>query len=356
MRNTNQLVPRRGGFTLIELIVVIGIILVIAALGAAFAPTISDSQNLTRSVDNLEQWLLTAKMRAKRDGLATGIRFIPPDPLNPTVGPFSEFQYIQQPDAMTGGTIVFVPNGSNPPAGAAAFQVLPAGTLYVTGGICLGATANTATGVAQVQFGNVDFFGGHALPVQYLVQPGDYLELRDGGVYLIGQAVATPSNPTQSTILQLGGNVAGTVVATQYDLSVSVSSPTTNYRILRQPRILIGEPPLTMPTNMVVDMNAIPGTTMTSNVVAGPSGYLEILFSPSGAVVGTNAGSGKILLCVRDSTDLSYTDPITNLQTYDPNKAGIVGVQCRTGFIGAYSVAPGADPFYYAEEGRSSGL
>jgi hypothetical protein len=287
-------------------------------------------------------------MRAKRDGLATGIRFIPdPNDLNPInpnqslSGTYSQFQYIQQPDPLSGGTVVFVATGNNPPAGAVLFQpVPPIGNLFLTGGICLSATTNPATNLAQVQFGNVDFFGGQTSPTQFLVQSGDYLELRDAGVFLIGQAVGGTANPTLGTTLQLAG--------TQYDLSVTslVSSPTTNYRILRQPRLLIGEPPLTMPTNMVVDMNAIPGTAMTSNVVAGPSGFLEILFSPSGAVVGTNAGSGKLLLYVHDSTDL----------TQDINKAGIVGVQCRTGFIGAYSVAPGADPFFYAEEGRSSGL
>ncbi len=336
MRNTNQLVHRRGGFTLVELIVVIGIILVIAALGAAFAPNVSDSQNMTRAVDNLEQWLLTAKMRAKRDGLATGIRFIP-DPNNPTSGLYSEFQNIQQPEPLTGGNLVFVATGTNQPTGAVLFQQLgPIGNLFVTGGVCTLATA-LPSGLVQVQFANVDFTGGHALPPQYLVQPGDYLELRDGGVYLISQV--QPSPPAPGTILQLAG--------TSYDKTITVPSPTTNYRILRQPRILIGEPPLTLPNNMVVDMNTIPGTLVSSNVVQGTSGYYEILFSPSGAVVGTNAGSGKLLIYVHDSTDLSQD--ITN-------HAGLVGVQCRTGFIGAYSVAPGNDPFYYAEEGRSSGL
>jgi prepilin-type N-terminal cleavage/methylation domain-containing protein len=368
MYSAKQIVNRRGGFTLVELIVVIGIILVIAALAAAFAPSVADSQNLTRSVDQLEQWLLTAKMRAKRDGLATGIRFIP-DPNNP--GLYAEFQYIQQPDPLSGGSIIFVPTGSQPPAGATPFPTvtpLPNGSLFLTGGILTNATGGT------VSFGNVDFsLGGTPMLSQWLVQPGDYLEVRDSGVYLIATPVPTPGtmqlrlgSTIQTPYFSIPSPGNPPVFLSPYENSLApalptpspITSPTTNYRILRQPRILIGEPPLQLPTNMVVDTSIIPqtiipgNTTATwSNVAAGPSTYLEILFSPSGAIVGTNAGNGKILMTIRDSTDL----------TQDINRMGIVAVQARTGFIGAYGMAPGAgtlnyDPFYFAESGRESGL
>ena len=70
------------------------------------------------------------------------------------------------------------------------------------------------------------------------------------------------------------------------------------------------------------------------------------LFSPTGAVVGANAGNSKLFLFIHDVT----------MNPFDINKTGIVSVQTRTGFIGAYSVAPGADPFFFAESGRESGL
>ncbi|HWG42215.1 MAG TPA: prepilin-type N-terminal cleavage/methylation domain-containing protein [Gemmataceae bacterium] len=293
---TKKTVNRRHAFTLIEMLVVIGIILVIAALAAAFAPRVSDSQNLTRAVDNLEQWLLTAKMRAKRDQLATGIRLVqlPGD----AAGNFSQVQYIQQPDPLSGA-----PGG---------------GFIQSAGG-------------GTVMFGNVDFtMGGNAL----LVQPGDYLEVRGGGVYQIG-------NVTGPSSLQLSNPTPGS-----YDSNLTITTATTNYRILRQGRILIGEAPVNLPNNFAIDFNVIPGTSVAgSNAVANPSGTaIDILFSPTGAVVGTNAGSGKVYLYVHDITQA------------DPNIAGIVGIQCRTGFIGAYSVAPGGDPFAFAESGRESGL
>jgi type II secretory pathway pseudopilin PulG len=324
---------RRPAFTLIELIVVISIIIVIAALGAAFAPRVTDSQNLTRSVDQLEQWLLTAKMRAKRDGLATGIRFIE-DPNNPGIrfiedpnnpGMYSQFQYIQQPERLSGGSVVFA---TTPPAGAMPW---PAAPVYLTGGACLQATGN------QVQFANVDFTAGNLTVDQYLVQQGDYLELLGGGIYYIS-AVVPPNK------LALGGSIYDNALS--FNPTGAQAGATTNYRILRQPRILNGEDPLQLPNNYAVDL------AMSANVPRRPlygapnGGYYEILFSPSGAVVGQGTTSGKILLYVHDYTQT----PV------DPGKSGVVAVQTRTGYIGAYNAGPPTAPYIYAEEGRSSGL
>ncbi|MGH7226137.1 MAG: prepilin-type N-terminal cleavage/methylation domain-containing protein, partial [Gemmataceae bacterium] len=97
---TKKIAKQRDAFTLVEMLVVIAVILAISALAAAFAPRVNDNQNLSRAVDNLEQWLLTAKMRAKRDGLATGVRFIQVQ--GDLAGTYSQLQYIQQPDSLSG--------------------------------------------------------------------------------------------------------------------------------------------------------------------------------------------------------------------------------------------------------------
>ena len=196
----------RQAFTLIEMLVVIVIIVVLASLAAAFMPRVQDSTTLSNGMDQLSQWLLTAKMRTKRDGLASGIRLIPD--VNNMV---TQFQYIQQPD---------------PLAGVAANAT---GTLPVTCG------QPAATAGTTVTFTNADFsLGGlpqyepiTGLP-QWLVQIGDYLELRDsGGIHAIVGVTAT-------TV---------TVSANQVIVPTGTAYPwtTSNYRILRQPRPLIGE-------------------------------------------------------------------------------------------------------------------
>ncbi len=322
MYKTIKIADRRNAFTLMEMLVAITIIVVLAALAAAFAPRIDDNQKLSRAVDNLEQWLLTAKMRARRDGLATGLRFVQAPGDASRI--YSQFQYIQQPEPLTGGYCA----GGSTAALSPPYYQYPSGTgNYYLGGLLTSATAGTVT------FQGVDFtLGGTPLWNQWLVQPGDYLEINGGGVYYI-QSVTGP------TTLQLGSS--------PYDLALNITSPTTNYRIIRQPRILIGEEPLTLPNNYAANFGNIPGTTSPGcNVLPGPSGNYEILFSPMGAVIGSNAGNPTIVISVWDTT----------MEVPDPNRVGIVGIQSRSGFIGAYGVSLSSNPFLFVQTARESGL
>src|SRR5688572_2733931 len=119
-----RVLRRRPGFTLVELIVVIALIIVIAALTVAvFNSGFISSQRVTGGADRIGTAMLIAKQRALRDRAPRGVRFhLTPDPRDPTVPPRSfvvtEFQYIEQPDAWspnpaaagnaTGGRIVIV--------------------------------------------------------------------------------------------------------------------------------------------------------------------------------------------------------------------------------------------------------
>ncbi len=408
MNTTKKIAVRRDAFTLIEMMVVIAIILALAALAAAFAPRVNENQKMTRAVDNLEQWLLTAKMRAKRDGLATGLRFIQAPGDAP--GTYSQFQYIQQPEPLLGGVCVGGP--PVPPPGT--YQYPPLTGNYYKGGIITSAANGTVTFYSVFLNGEwqgVDFSLGGIPPVdafgrqQWLVQTGDYLEINGGGVFSIW-GVVVPATGSPANTLVLGGlysptplaspppyfsqqwnpaaptMVVGTVGQTvippapgppqlwqsQYEQSLTIGAATTNYRIIRQPRILLGEEPLTLPNNyaVAVDLSnnnpAIPPTmtftnifnvldfavppNTTCNVTSGPSGFPEILFSPTGAVIGANAGKATLWISVWDTT----------MQPLDANFVGIVGIQSRSGFIGAYGVSFSGDPLYFVRTARESGL
>ena len=66
---------RRAVFTLVELLVVIALIIVLAALTAAVVQTgMLTSQKVVSAADRASGWLLIAKQRALRDGAPRGVR------------------------------------------------------------------------------------------------------------------------------------------------------------------------------------------------------------------------------------------------------------------------------------------
>src|SRR5437868_2093965 len=83
---------RRHGFTLVELLVVMGLLLVLAALAVMIIPSISNDQRATQGATQLQQWLEIAKQRAMRDRAPRGIRLVP----GSIAGQITELEYIEQ--------------------------------------------------------------------------------------------------------------------------------------------------------------------------------------------------------------------------------------------------------------------
>jgi prepilin-type N-terminal cleavage/methylation domain-containing protein len=306
--------PGRPAFTLVELLVVIGIILVLLVIGAAFLPGLQGNQKVQTGVDRLSQWLLIAKQRAKHDGLPTGLRFLPAG-----ASVYNTFQYVQQPDFLFG----------DPAVGNGCFTVP---NTPLTNPLTYGPKQ-------QVLFPpNTDFVGGD--PNNPLVQAGDYLELFGGGALYQIAGVTTAVNPVDTktyVALQLSANYTGATVPTA----------TTNWRIIRQPRPVVGEDVLTLPQDVVVDISNMPPpagstttTTWSQNVPTRTTGgvtYYEILFSPAGGVMGQVASSGKIVLWMRD---VNVPSPVQGDAPSMQGNPTLVSVQVRTGFIGSYPVVP----------------
>ncbi len=339
--------PCRPAFTLIELLVVIGLILLLAALAVAFYPDISTSNRSSTGASSLQGWLLIAKQRAKRDGLPTGIRFL----LFSSGGLLfcNQMVYVQQPDDFAVGRCTQV-------------------TRPVSG-------AMTATINVNLHFNQYSATNNED---QFDVQNGDYFELYGGGIVHQINSVTTASltaltpGTVQNTLLTMIPKSApypGTTTGTT-TLPTGGSSAGPNYRIIRQPRELVGEPVLTLPSNIAIDLNTFsagPPLVNYSNPpqrsnLGGSSSYTyrEIIFSPTGAVIGSgnqNPYDGQIYLWVRD---ISTIDIHTNPQLGYPT---IVAVETRTGYIGAYPIAyplslsvNNNDMFYYSKAARSPGL
>jgi prepilin-type N-terminal cleavage/methylation domain-containing protein len=288
--------PRRA-FTLIELLVVIGIVVVVAALGYIILPPLAGDYTSVRSVDLMSEWLLTAKQRAKRDNVPTGIRLVQ----DPNTQLYSQVVYVQQPYTLSG---------------------------TVTGGTCQPATkSNTA------RFLNVDFVGGAAAANQLdqaLVQPGDYLQVQSGTTHQVAR-------------VDVSGAITTVIL---FSHTLNVSHPTPNYLFYRQPRRLSGEDVKQLPGDFAVNLTVATSPPISLNVPQNPATkFYEIVFGPSGAVIGQGTLGGKIVLCLQDNAT------VTN-----PAPSSLIAIDTHTGFIQAHPVAPGTNPYAFVEDGRAGGL
>jgi type II secretory pathway pseudopilin PulG len=259
----------RAAFTLVELLVVIALIMVLAAIAVMW-------QRAARGASLLQGWLNIAKQRAMRDQQARGLR------LYVSNGIVTDCQYLDMPDDFSGGT--------------------------------LSATAGSTTATVTA-----DLSGGFAASALWPVQPGDYLLIQSTG--LVHQITAT--NPATNTI----------TLASALPYGVNA---TPNYKILRAPRAS-GEEKLSLPLNIGINVstNQLPPTGYAGSannvLTTNADGNIDILFGPSGSVIGDQGGTDMIILWVCD-TSLANTP-----WDGDPT---LITVYTRSGLVSAVPVDP----------------
>jgi prepilin-type N-terminal cleavage/methylation domain-containing protein len=283
---------RRAGFTLIELIVVITVIIILAGLALALLPTATDRQRATQGAGMLQGWLLIAKQRALRDQAPRGLRLVI-DPANPTI--VTQCQYIEQPDPMSGGQAM-----TNPAANA-------------------------------VTFTGVDLTGGFVNPGDQLVQPGDFFETPiNSGLPL--HRITAVTGPQALTVL---ANAANPLPAP------TLPAGTSSYRIVRAPRPATGDATLNLPKDIAIDLSL-------SQPGPGVMVPYDIVFSPQGALMRQGLGYGRIIMWVRDVSLDGLQGDQTLITVY--SRTGLIA-GCPANPVNNY-----ATPYTFTQDGRASGL
>jgi prepilin-type N-terminal cleavage/methylation domain-containing protein len=296
---------RRRGFTLIEMLVVILIILLLAGLVMAFMPGVSARQQSERGGIILRTALNQTKQNARRDNRAAGIRIIPNG--NFCTNP----QFIQKPDDLGGG-------------------IMQANGQFSTTALC-----QNANGVGQVTLTGGNLFGA--------VLAGDTIEVAGcGEPHIISQAngaVLTLNSPFLN-LAPINPNPQATQLQT------------AQYRIMRSPRLMMGEPPVALPQDVGIDVT-LGGVFSTGTLSAGgqPTSFAnagsgDILFSPSGQVVGAFTGCDAVVLWVRDTVVSTPTQGFPVL----------VVIYGKTGFITQQPVNPTGDAYLFVRNALSSGM
>src|SRR5262249_5782474 len=149
-----------------------------------------------------------------------------------------------------------------------------------------------------------DFSGGQdpAQPALWAVQIGDYIEFNGGGL------------PHQITA------VTATTLTLASPLLLDVPL-TGNYRIIRTPR-LAGDESQKLPDSVIIDLSTDTLNTLPRDPLTGT---IDILFAPSGAVIGRGTASESIYMWVRDE----------GLPLYEGDNT-IVVVYSRSGALAAH--------------------
>lgn len=288
----------RPAFTLVELLVVIGIIVIIATLGFLFLPNLDRNKGVPNAVTQVEGWVNLSKQQALRDGRPHGIRFI-----DDGGGVCTSLQYIEQPDPLTFGVAYTLDLVSDTTTGT-----------YV---------GNLKQGAANMPWDGV--------------VPGDLLQVSNK---LTGIAIIT--------------NVTGSVITLDRAIEgtgpVPVTLTNSDFKVIRSPRPLVGEPVLQMHKDVFIDLTqcspapvAPAGNAFTTPGAWTPTqtitGNIDLLFNANGQVA--HATGGRMCIWVKHK---------------ERNDRLLVTVYTRTGKITAHQVNDGGDPYSFTYDGSSPGL
>jgi prepilin-type N-terminal cleavage/methylation domain-containing protein len=334
----------RDGFTLVEMLVVIVMILVLAGLAVLIVPGFKDNSKVPRASDQLQGWLLVAKQRAVRDRAVRGLRLM----IDPAGNGVTQLQYVEQPDPITCGPISPIAVVSTSYGGTLTVPAWYSPTVPVLPTI---PTLPPPDPRGTVGVGAV-FLTNNLVGT---VLPGDLLEIVEPpSLSVITNVTASAGPPTTPglTALNLATPVPGYTAFT-----------TTNYRVTRRPQQLIGEPELSISKDTMI----APTLSQVGPLrVMSGTGPFDILFTPTGQAQVFDEGASpprllppsNIILWVRDRFDKDLGMTVNLLE----HRNQLLVIYQRTGLIGAQppdlsnATNPPFSYFGFTTDGQSSGL
>ncbi|MCY2942584.1 MAG: prepilin-type N-terminal cleavage/methylation domain-containing protein [Planctomycetota bacterium] len=396
--NCQQADINRKGFTLVELLVVMSIMIIFGAMTVAFYPSVSSDNELSRIANQVQGMIVGARQTARRELVATGIRFLPST--NPNV--CEQLLLIQKPADIYGYTF-----------GPIKYQ---AGQPRSDGINVDGITLNATSFVDPIKaFDSVNKplefqrnplkYQQSILVVQFpypvwspsseeeLVKEGDLLvnlnELPPKACRILGKPnsaifsnglntqISSDPYPRSWTDVFVPNNLALIDVGDYNpfqngNLPVSpwLSYQPKNYRIIRNPRVIPGEKPIDLPANFEISLVTQSSFTVfpkaqTStgepapvpvavNLSKGFSGELDLVFDSNGAISSQSASSDVYLWLHRKDSEIG-----------DFNQDAIICIRKKNGAVGIFPVNPliyGTaanfyfDPFSFAKNPSYEGL
>lgn len=347
---------RRPGFTLVELLVAMAVIVALAAIALIVVPDVLTQDRTTDGAGTVRQTLMIAKARALRDRGPRGVRFLVaddnppnvPDPSNlaKTNGRWvTELQFIEKPDPIRASLpderieveFQLTEDGKDPP---------PVGALKSPPAVYF---MNMSAPVKEYM--TQEFGASPSRPVVFeCVLPG-------GEPVRLTATAATPASGIRaSTTNPPSENFQLTLDPAESDLNVLMAAVgagrTTAIRqftIDRSAQPLLGEQTVPLPKNVCVDL------VSSQPAWASTARDFDILFAPTGEVLPTS-GSGnaaQVNLWVRDFTKLGGAG--AGVPFDRGGEQQVVALKAKSGAVGVFPIHQDQnDPFKFAKEGASS--
>lgn len=289
----------RKGMTLVELLVVMSIMVTFAAITAAFYPSISSDNQIAQTANKIQNILVGARQKARRDFNATGVRFFP-DATNPNIA--NQMMLVQKPVDLTGLSL-----------GASLHQ------------------PQLPTNPTIIQF---------SIPVWGFPTGEDLIMAND--IYV--EPVTNNSTP----ILSKGVlNTQMIIKSNFYSPNINPANPILNYKIIRRPRIVPGEEAIPMPDGYEILL----GANFYGPKVNPSDSSIDVCFEKTGALYQIDFAS-NVYIWVHKTGSIKYIED-----------DAIIGVQRNNGKVAVFPVGPVDfsdpklhDPFKYATNPTNEGL
>lgn len=301
---------RRDGFTLVELLVTITIMMIVLGLTITAVNVTVSGDRVRSNARNIQSYLLAARDRATFAKAPRGVRFLldtGPDG-NPTT-------------PATVRSMVYI--GPLAPA---------AGTLAVAAdGMTLTQTPGTDGGIPW-----------STLATRGLLVPGARIRIPHA-------AEIEPERGLWYVVDPSSNFAANQITLTSPHADITSDTSGVNYQLELTPGVLPNQEPMALSAGIVIDLNGskIPPLWLTAQGMH----RMDVMFSPRGSVIGDVAAMGLIHLLVADWGDVS-----SGLTIGDPAKQGdeaLVSIFTRTGQVSSHAVdTESGNPYQFAETGE----